>query len=155
MSKQGSTISGLMDSFATAISYALQYGVPLQFLVDKFAHMRFEPSGFTKNPQIPYAKSIVDYLFRWMASKFLDEEAKREVGIIADESAAAERKEPVAIAASAPAPVASLRDGKDSGMRQAFINQADAPPCPDCGSIMVRNGACYKCMNCGATSGCS
>ena len=91
MSKQGSTISGLMDSFATAISYALQYGVPLQFLVDKFAHMRFEPSGFTKNPQIPYAKSIVDYLFRWMASKFLDEEAKREVGIIgADESSAAE-----------------------------------------------------------------
>ena len=82
MSKQGSTISGLMDSFATAISFALQYGVPLQFLVDKFAHMRFEPSGFTKNPQIPYAKSIIDYLFRWMASKFLDEEAKREVGII-------------------------------------------------------------------------
>ena len=76
MSKQGSTISGLMDSFATAISYALQYGVPLQFLVDKFAHMRFEPSGFTKNPQIPYAKSIIDYLFRWMASKFLDEQAQ-------------------------------------------------------------------------------
>jgi ribonucleoside-diphosphate reductase alpha chain len=150
MSKQGSTISGLMDSFATAISYALQYGVPLQFLVDKFAHMRFEPSGFTKNPQIPYAKSIVDYLFRWMASKFLDEEAKREVGVVVDESAASERKE-----VQAAAPVASLPDGKDGGMRQAFINQADAPPCPDCGSIMVRNGACYKCMNCGATSGCS
>src|SRR5580700_8433220 len=83
MSKQGSTISGLMDSFATAISYALQYGVPLRFLVDKFSHMRFEPSGFTKNPQIPYAKSIVDYLFRWLASKFLDEEARREVGVIA------------------------------------------------------------------------
>ncbi len=82
MSKQGSTISGLMDSFATAISYALQYGVPLQFLVDKFAHMRFEPSGFSKNPQIPYAKSIVDYLFRWLASKFLDEQAKQEVGIM-------------------------------------------------------------------------
>ena len=89
MSKQGSTISGLMDSFATAISYALQYGVPLQFLVDKFAHMRFEPSGFTKNPQIPYAKSIVDYLFRWLASKFLDEQAKQDVGIIGD--AAGER----------------------------------------------------------------
>jgi len=147
MSKQGSTISGLMDSFATAISYALQYGVPLQFLVDKFAHMRFEPSGFTKNPQIPYAKSIVDYLFRWMASKFLDEEAKREVGVVLDEGSAAERKDPP--------PMASLREGKDGGMRQAFINQADAPPCPDCGSIMVRNGACYKCMNCGATSGCS
>ncbi|HKF28479.1 MAG TPA: hypothetical protein VKB29_04585, partial [Candidatus Binataceae bacterium] len=149
MSKQGSTISGLMDSFATAISYALQYGVPLQFLVDKFAHMRFEPSGFTKNPQIPYAKSIVDYLFRWMASKFLDEDAKREVGVVVEDSPASERKDP-------PAPVATLHDGKDGGgMRQTFINQADAPPCPDCGSIMVRNGACYKCMNCGATSGCS
>ena len=149
MSKQGSTISGLMDSFATAISYALQYGVPLQFLVDKFAHMRFEPSGFTKNPQIPYAKSIVDYLFRWMASKFLDEDAKREVGVVVEVSPVTERKDPIA-------PVASLHDGKDGGgMRQAFINQADAPPCPDCGSIMVRNGACYKCMNCGATSGCS
>jgi len=154
MSKQGSTISGLMDSFATAISYALQYGMPLQFLVDKFAHIRFEPSGFTKNPQIPYAKSIVDYLFRWMASKFLDEEAKREVGVVVDESKALEPREGAPVLAPAPI-VASLREGKDAGMRQAFINQADAPPCPDCGSIMVRNGACYKCMNCGATSGCS
>jgi ribonucleoside-diphosphate reductase alpha chain len=156
MSKQGSTISGLMDSFATAISYALQYGVPLQFLVDKFAHMRFEPSGFTKNPQIPYAKSIVDYLFRWLASKFLDEEAKREVGIVADDARVGD--DSPATASDAPrklAPVVSLSEGKDSGMRQAFINQADAPPCPDCGSIMVRNGSCYKCMNCGATSGCS
>ena len=152
MSKQGSTISGLMDSFATAISFALQYGVPLQFLVDKFSHMRFEPSGFTKNPQIPYAKSIVDYLFRWMASKFLDEEAKREVGIIETEKSLTAKSE---VAHVAMAPVASLRDGKDGGIRQAFINQADAPPCPDCGSIMVRNGACYKCMNCGTTSGCS
>ena len=152
MSKQGSTISGLMDSFATAISFALQYGVPLQFLVDKFSHMRFEPSGFSKNPQIPYAKSIVDYLFRWMASKFLDEEAKREVGIIESEKTLSAKSEagPVVMA-----PIASLRDGKDGGIRQAFINQADAPPCPDCGSIMVRNGACYKCMNCGTTSGCS
>jgi ribonucleoside-diphosphate reductase alpha chain len=152
MSKQGSTISGLMDSFATAISFALQYGVPLQFLVDKFSHMRFEPSGFTKNPQIPYAKSIVDYLFRWMASKFLDEEAKREVGIIESEKTLSAKSDPAPLAM---APVASLRGGKDGGIRQAFINQADAPPCPDCGSIMVRNGACYKCMNCGSTSGCS
>jgi ribonucleoside-diphosphate reductase alpha chain len=152
MSKQGSTISGLMDSFATAISFALQYGVPLQFLVDKFSHMRFEPSGFTKNPQIPYAKSIIDYLFRWMASKFLDEEAKREVGIIESEKTLSAKSDPAAVTM---APIASLRDGKDGGIRQAFINQADAPPCPDCGSIMVRNGACYKCMNCGTTSGCS
>jgi ribonucleoside-diphosphate reductase alpha chain len=150
MSKQGSTISGLMDSFATAISYTLQYGVPLKFLVDKFAHMRFEPSGFTKNPQIPYAKSIVDYLFRWMASKFLDERARQEIGVI--ESAGSPRSD---AAVSSYQPAATLQDGKDLNLRQAFINQADAPPCPDCGCIMVRNGTCYKCLNCGTTSGCS
>ncbi len=150
MSKQGSTISGLMDAFATAISYALQYGVPPQFLVDKFAHMRFEPSGFTKNPQIPYAKSIVDYLFRWMASKFLDEQAKREVGVLTEDNG--EMKPALDLQAAHPP---MLEGGKDGGMRQAFLNQQDAPPCPDCGCIMVRNGTCYKCMNCGTTSGCS
>jgi ribonucleoside-diphosphate reductase alpha chain len=157
MNKQGSTISGLMDSFATAISFALQYGVPLQFLVDKFAHMRFEPSGFTKNPQIPYAKSIVDYLVRWLASKFLDEEAKQEVGVLSGSNtdlstnghAAAE------LATIAARPANAGLENKNARTRQAFINQADAPPCPDCGCIMVRNGTCYKCMNCGATSGCS
>jgi ribonucleoside-diphosphate reductase alpha chain len=161
MSKQGSTISGLMDSFATAISYALQYGVPLQFLVDKFAHMRFEPSGFTKNPQIPYAKSIVDYLFRWLASKFLDERARQEVGVIVAPSSSTSGAGPTSVGkvtnveSRAAALTGELSDGKDTSMRQAFINQADAPPCPDCGCIMVRNGTCYKCMNCGATSGCS
>src|SRR5712692_1459011 len=167
MSKQGSTISGLMDSFATAISYALQYGVPLKFLVDKFAHMRFEPSGFTKNPQIPYAKSIVDYLFRWLASKFLDEQAKQEIGVINAASPALpdqgeSTRKVVTLPHSGHAAHSTLSgtagyvgDGKDSSLRQAFINQADAPPCPDCGCIMVRNGTCYKCMNCGATSGCS
>jgi ribonucleoside-diphosphate reductase alpha chain len=157
MSKQGSTISGLMDSFATAISYALQYGVPLRFLVDKFSHMRFEPSGFTKNPQIPYAKSIVDYLFRWLASKFLDEEARREVGVIAPEARA--DAAPAAAAGQTQIEQARVEPGSAAGAsarsRQAFINQADAPPCPDCGCLMVRNGTCYKCLNCGATSGCS
>jgi ribonucleoside-diphosphate reductase alpha chain len=150
-------ISGLMDSFATAISYALQYGVPLQFLVDKFAHMRFEPSGFTKNPRIPYAKSIVDYLFRWLASKFLDEQARHDVGIIAPAAHEEGAGDPtrLSVMKQQPAIVGDIGEGKDTSMRQAFINQADAPPCPDCGCIMVRNGACYKCMNCGATSGCS
>jgi ribonucleoside-diphosphate reductase alpha chain len=157
MSKQGSTISGLMDSFATAISYALQYGVPLQFLVDKFAHMRFEPSGFTKNPQIPYAKSIVDYLFRWLASKFLDEQAKHDVGVMSPTPGQSEvdsiTNDPSGerhdfIMTKMPPQLGTV-------MRQSFINQADAPPCPDCGCIMVRNGTCYKCLNCGATSGCS
>jgi ribonucleoside-diphosphate reductase alpha chain len=178
MSKQGSTISGLMDSFATAISYALQYGVPLQFLVDKFAHMRFEPSGFTKNPQIPYAKSIVDYLFRWLASKFLDEQAKHDAGVVSLAAAQtevvsftsdnAERRDLILTKRPPPSDTVqlaspnltnertlSLVKGSGSNTRQSFINQADAPPCPECGCIMVRNGTCYKCINCGATSGCS
>ena len=83
MSKEGSTISGLMDSFATAISLTLQYGVPLEALVKKFTHMRFEPSGFTKNPEIPIAKSLVDYMFRWLGSKFLTAEEKEAIGVIA------------------------------------------------------------------------
>ena len=128
MSKEGSTISGLMDSFATAISIALQYGVPLQGLVDKFSHMRFEPSGFTKNPDIPMAKSIMDYIFRWLASKFLDNEAQQEVGLCSGKS---QRKMPqsnkvVSMAAHAPrggAPVASISS-------VTSLYQQDAPPCP-------------------------
>src|SRR2546423_13929060 len=80
MAKEGSTLSGLMDAFATQTSYALQFGVPLKFMVDKFSHMRFEPSGFTKNKEIPIAKSIVDYIFRWMASHFLPVEEQDEAG---------------------------------------------------------------------------
>src|SRR5258706_5618197 len=153
MSKEGSTISGLMDSFATAISIALQYGVPLQGLVDKFSHMRFEPSGFTKNPDIPMAKSIMDYLFRWLASKFLDGQAQQEAGVIKHETIEeAPSKKVVSIAAHAAprggAPVSTISS-------VTSLYQQDAPPCPDCGAIMIRSGACYKCMNCGAVSGCS
>ena len=152
MSKEGSTISGLMDSFATAISMALQYGVPLRVLVDKFSHMRFEPSGFTKNSDIPMAKSIMDYIFRWLATKFLDGDAQREVGVIREEAAeAGAPKKLVALPVQAPrggAPVTSI-----SSITSLY--QQDAPPCPDCGAIMIRSGACYKCMNCGAVSGCS
>ncbi len=152
MSKEGSTISGLMDSFATAISIALQYGVPLQGLVDKFSHMRFEPSGFTKNPDIPMAKSIMDYIFRWLASKFLDGDAQQEVGIVAHEPVEEVHiKKVVSLAPTTPrggAPVTSI-----SSITSLY--QQDAPPCPDCGAIMIRSGACYKCMNCGAVSGCS
>jgi ribonucleoside-diphosphate reductase alpha chain len=151
MSKEGSTISGLMDSFATAISMALQYGVPLRVLVDKFSHMRFEPSGFTKNPDIPMAKSIMDYIFRWLASKFLDGEAQREVGVVKGEEEVPVGKKTLQLAAQGPrggAPVATI-----SSITSLY--QQDAPPCPDCGAIMIRSGACYKCMNCGAVSGCS
>src|SRR4029434_2882184 len=93
MSKEGCTFSCLMDSFATAISMSLQYGVPLRVLVDKFSHMRFEPSGFTKNPDIPMAKSIMDYIFRWLASKFLDGDAQQEVGIVKQEPVETTNKE--------------------------------------------------------------
>ncbi len=146
MSKEGSTISGLMDSFATAVSMALQYGVPLKVLVDKFSHMRFEPSGFTKNPDIPMAKSIMDYIFRWLASKFLDRDAQQEVGVIQRERDISSLG--VTHASRVGAPVASV-----SSITSLY--QQDAPPCPDCGAIMIRSGACYKCMNCGAVSGCS
>ena len=153
MSKEGSTISGLMDSFATAISMALQYGVPLRVLVDKFSHMRFEPSGFTKNPDIPMAKSIMDYIFRWLATKFLDGDAQQEIGIVKQESESdsVTNKKVIPITAQLPrggAPISTISN-------VTSLYQQDAPPCPDCGAIMIRSGACYKCMNCGAVSGCS
>jgi ribonucleoside-diphosphate reductase alpha chain len=151
MSKEGSTISGLMDSFATAISLTLQYGVPLEALVNKFTHMRFEPSGFTKNPEIPIAKSLVDYVFRWMGSKFLSPEEKQAIGVISRDTDSV-----------APVPVTeqevasrSSSGSNGQGTKFAFETSADAPACHECGSIMVRNAACYKCLNCGATSGCS
>ncbi len=148
MAKEGSTISGLMDAFATSVSIALQYGVPLQALVDKFSHTRFEPSGFTKNPEIPIAKSITDYIFRWLASKFLSREGQAAAGVVL-------RDEP-ATAASAGAGIGSaVETGMGGTPRVTFLYQQDAPSCHECGSIMVRNGSCYKCLNCGSTSGCS
>jgi len=235
MAKEGSTISGLMDAFATAVSLALQYGVPLKDLVNKFSHLRFEPAGFTGNRDIPMAKSLVDYIFRYMATKFMSQADKDQVGIInrqltlsdanpagaapteatgpsgtpashgastKDDSAPARSAEggeattgstqPTSdpgsqvseeaasevdsLVASIPvvgeeAVVNSLLDGLkivaqnteardraerlDAGQAPVIFDTADSPACTDCGSIMVRNGSCYKCINCGATSGCS
>src|SRR3954468_21001986 len=232
MAKEGSTISGLMDTLATSVSLALQYGVPLRDVVNKFAHVRFEPSGFTGNPEIPIAKSLVDYLFRWLGSRFLPTEDRAALGLI-DRSALVDeppatfgasalvartdtglpgRSEAVApppapepapavppviepvqddtpksTAVAAPAEAAPLARGElvtiatnghtngngngkrtladysgslggsslGGGVKVSFAVQADAPSCADCGSIMVRNGSCYKCLNCGSTSGCS
>ncbi len=137
MAKEGSTISGLMDSFATAISYGLQYGVPLKFFVDKFSHVRFEPSGYTGNDKVPYAKSIMDYIFRWLAYKFLGPEA------VENEAGESMRLRP-----TAPEPQQKLQFAPADGME-------DSPICSECGGLMTRNGACYKCENCGGTSGCS
>ncbi|MCL5034684.1 MAG: vitamin B12-dependent ribonucleotide reductase [Bacteroidetes bacterium] len=144
MSKEGSTISGLMDGFATAISLALQYGVPLKVLVDKFSHMRFEPSGFTNSKDVPIAKSVLDYIFRWMGLKFLRREeqpASVVVDSIAAEPKDEEKKE--------------FNISLEQAEKKVFEEQADAPPCHECGSIMIRSGSCYKCLNCGSTSGCS
>jgi len=162
MAKEGSTISGFADAFAQAVSYALQYGVPLQVLVDKFSHVRFEPSGLTKNPDVRLAKSIVDYIFRWMATKFLSTEAQYHAGVnVRDELEAVDAqvkqltfREPMSETSSGeePGPPAV---GRGSGASYAIQNDADAPPCSTCGAIMIRSGACYKCVNCGATSGCA
>ncbi|PJA45418.1 ribonucleoside-diphosphate reductase, adenosylcobalamin-dependent [Candidatus Uhrbacteria bacterium CG_4_9_14_3_um_filter_50_9] len=168
MSKEGSVISGLIDSFATSISIGLQYGVPLEVLVNKFVHMRFEPSGYTNNPQIRIAKSITDYLFRWLAIKFLSRQSQLAVGVNATEGGSEE-----VVGEVEEVDVATIIDGKTDDVPQAtlfetksdaavstahtqtFDNQSDAPACDTCGSMMVRNAACYKCLNCGATSGCS
>jgi ribonucleoside-diphosphate reductase alpha chain len=149
MAKEGSTISGFADAFAQAISYALQYGVPLQALVDKFSHVRFEPSGMTRNPEIRFAKSIVDYIFRWLATKFLSNEAQFRAGVNGrEEAGSAEPSTLAPTAAAAPTPTSA-------NPHSTIQNQEDAPPCSTCGSIMIRSGACYKCSNCGNTSGCA
>jgi ribonucleoside-diphosphate reductase alpha chain len=137
MAKEGSTISGLMDSFATSVSYGLQYGVPLKFFVDKFAHVRFEPSGWTGNQTIPYAKSIMDYIFRWMGNRFLGPEySLTEAG-----------------------DAIKLRKTEDDAQQNLFGGaekaKGESVVCSECGSLMVPNGSCYKCENCGGTSGCS
>ncbi len=159
MAKEGSTISGLMDAFATMVSLSLQYGVPLKALVDKFSHTRFEPSGFTKNPEIPIAKSITDYIFRWLASKFLSQEEKQAVGVVLREPApVASLLAPMPAMSAAEAGATPARPAAkeaEGGSLLTFVNSTDAPSCHECGSIMVRNGSCYKCTNCGSTSGCS
>jgi ribonucleoside-diphosphate reductase alpha chain len=158
MAKEGSTVSGLMDSFATAISLALQYGVPLKVLCDKFSHTRFEPSGYTPNPDIRYAKSVMDYIFRWLALKFLPRDAQPLENSSVGTLNGGEAEKATALAGQF-TQAAQLTTVYPNGTIQpglAGIEQADdAPSCSDCGAIMVRNGSCYRCMNCGSTSGCS
>jgi ribonucleoside-diphosphate reductase alpha chain len=143
MAKEGSTVSGLMDSFATAISLSLQYGVPLKVLVDKMSHLRFEPSGWTNNKDIPYAKSIMDYIFRWLGSKFIGPEYRKSEVEVEGTGGMLRPTEPN--------PQLSLAITSAEELAQI----GDAPTCSECGSIMTRNGSCYKCGNCGGTSGCS
>jgi ribonucleoside-diphosphate reductase alpha chain len=177
MAKEGSTISGMMDAFATSISIGLQYGMPLRDMVQKFSHMRFEPMGMTENREIPMAQSIVDYIFRWLASQFLPEEDKRELGILTEAERARLAAQysgvqpelvqaPVQPLAAAMPPIAGGSVEADalpvvsnghavSAEYKGPRVQADAPACANCGWIMTRSGTCYRCENCGSTSGCS
>jgi len=145
MAKEGSVVSGLMDCFATSISIGLQSGVPLETYVKKFAHTLFEPYGFTNNADIRMAKSIPDYIFRWLELKYLGDSSESDIATttgltsIEKENIEKQKKE---MASKTP-------------LNSTFKVQEDAPPCSECGNIMVRNGACYKCTNCGSTSGCS
>ena len=179
MAKQGSTVAGLMDSLAICMSLALQHGVPLQVMADKLSHMRFEPSGFTGNPEIPMAKSIVDYLVRWLGAKFLSEDEKRQVGIITEQLRAEAKAiveaehtldddAPAAKVIELPSaqPAAPAEPGNPRGQTElplspaqggayTFRMQTDGAICASCGWTMIRSGSCYKCENCGSTSGCS
>jgi len=153
MAKEGSVIAGLMDSFATATSLALQHGVPLGLLAEKFRGTRFEPSGFTGNQEIPIATSIMDYLFRWLSLRFL--EAERHPAARGEASGQLDLPKvpvmPGQEGSSSSIPV----EVKAESSTESWVRESDAPPCHECGTLMVRSGACHKCLNCGATSGCS
>ncbi len=173
MAKEGSTVSGLMDSFALAVSIALQHGVPLKLFCEKFAHTRFEPSGWSGNPEIGYAKSIMDYIFRWLQMRFLTGQqqmlfenfrprvAQGQGHGAADASSA--QADGVSSQDAAPAirrPETGTREPGAGSIHAAdalssIVDLGDAPSCSFCGSIMTRNGSCYRCMSCGSTSGCS
>jgi ribonucleoside-diphosphate reductase alpha chain len=185
MAKEGSTIGGLMDGIGTLTSMALQYGVPLDALVRKFAHQRFEPSGFTKNPNIRNAFSITDYVFRWMAIQFISDyesqskpqfpQQELEMPGLFEEMKKKIDKPVSDLSLDTPSPEPSLDNrvpsngsngnsqtsphrelGSVKNLNASIAHfQQDAPTCPNCGSIAVRNGACYKCLNCGESLGCS
>jgi ribonucleoside-diphosphate reductase alpha chain len=146
MAKEGSTLSGFMDGLALSISIGLQYGVPLKALVDKLTNTRFEPSGFTENPNIRYASSVLDYLARWLGGRFISSEYLKPRTSLADDGPS---QTPLGVErGKTPRP-----DAVDSQNGRATTG--DAPSCSACGMLMVPNGSCYKCTNCGSTSGCS
>ncbi len=172
--KEGSTLRGMMNSFATAISIALQYGVPLETLVRKFSHMRFDPEGITGNPEIPFAKSMPDYIMRWLASRFLDAETQEELGILTPEVRARQAAEQTAqglVSSDTAGPGAAETTTASAGESQAAPAASaltDSPPvvparlqgldlgpaCSQCGGMMQRTGSCYTCSSCGNNTGC-
>jgi ribonucleoside-diphosphate reductase alpha chain len=153
IAKEGTTLAGLMNSFMISVSLGLQYGVPLEVYVSKFSHMRFEPSGLTNDADIRVAKSIVDYIFRWMGKKFLTSDQQEEAGILTAEVkarlAAAYSDDPAAGAAAAAV------ESAPPGQTALFNQWEDAVECARCGGRMVRTGSCYTCRDCGTNTGCS
>ena len=177
--KEGSTLRGMMNAFATAISIALQYGVPLETLVQKFSYMRFEPEGITTNPEIPFAKSMPDYIMRWLASRFLDTDAQEELGILTPAVRARKAAQEAATSlhssdTAVPARAQSSTRRRTGQRRQRRVRSAptaaftDSPPvvpaklagldlgpaCTQCGGMMQRTGSCYTCPSCGNNTGC-
>src|SRR5690242_10776777 len=146
MAKEGSTLSGFMDGLALSISIGLQYGVPLKALVDKLTNTRFEPSGFTENPNIRYSSSVLDYIARWLGGKFLSSEYLKPRAASSDEDMIRPAINPQGVNTANRKAIQSSNGGGTTG---------DAPSCSTCGMLMVPNGSCYKCVNCGSTSGCS
>ena len=159
IAKEGTTLAGLMNSFMISVSLGLQYGVPLEVYVSKFSHMRFEPSGQTNDADIRVAKSIVDYIFRWMGKKFLTVDQQEEVGILSPEvrarMAAAYANGGDASAAAAGEAPAAPADAAPPGQTALFNAWEDAVECSRCGGRMVRTGSCYTCRDCGTNTGCS
>src|SRR2546430_2106353 len=169
MAQEGSTLSGMMDAFATSVSLLFQYGVPLSHLVEKFGHMRFEPAGWTGNPEIGFAKSIVDYVFRWLGNRFLSEPERAALGLVrttevADATPQLDLLNRVVQLATPEVPEANgIKNGNghatapvsDAPTYRRLNSTPDAPPCPRCGWLTVRSGTCHKCENCGETTGCS
>jgi ribonucleoside-diphosphate reductase alpha chain len=150
IAKEGTTLAGLMNSFMISVSLGLQYGVPLEVYVSKFSHMRFEPSGLTNDADIRMAKSIVDYIFRWMGKKFLTSDQQEEAGILTPEVKARLAQAYAAGEAQAP-----THEAPPPGQTALFNSWEDAVECARCGGRMVRTGSCYTCRDCGTNTGCS
>jgi len=159
MAKEGSTVSGVMDCFATAISIALQHGVPLGFLCEKFKHTRFEPSGWTGNPDINYASSMMDYIFRWLELRFVTGQQGELFANFNRKHEAVAPVEEVPPISNEGLPATENRKPTTyqhaSDALSSVVDMGDAPSCHVCGAIMTRNGSCFRCMSCGSTSGCS
>jgi ribonucleoside-diphosphate reductase alpha chain len=155
IAKEGTTLAGLMNSFMISVSLGLQYGVPLEVYVSKFAHMRFEPSGMTNDPDIRAAKSIVDYIFRWMGKKFLSTDQQEEIGILSPEVRARLAQSYSALEGKPAGTAAAPVEAAPPGQTALFNNWEDAVECARCGGRMVRTGSCYTCRDCGTNTGCS